>query len=90
MRMNLFFCTGRIISEINFKFILQGKRFSAAKYKMRLFDNIIIDVVAYDHTADYSYRKLEKGDFIFCEAFLSKGKVIIEYIELLKTKDEEK
>lgn len=88
--MNLYFCAGRIISEINFKFILQGKRFSAAKFKMKLFDNTIIDVVAYDYTADYSYRKLKKGDFIFCEAILSGGKVIIEYIELLKMKDEEK
>ena len=80
--MNLFFCTGRIISEIDFKFILKGKRFSAAKFKMQLFNKTIIDVIAYDDTADYSYRKLSKGDIIFCEAVLSRDKVIIEYIEL--------
>lgn len=85
--MNLYFCAGRIISEINFKFILQGKKFSAAKFKMELFDKTIIDVIAYDNTADYSYRKLKKDDYIFCEATLATDKIVLEYIELLKRKE---
>lgn len=78
--MNLYLCAGIIISEMKFKFILQGKRFSAIKFKIRLFDTTVIDVIVYDNIADYAYRKLRKGDFVCCEAELIGDKIIINNI----------
>lgn len=81
--MNKCFFGGKIESEINFKFIISGKKYSAVKFKLKLFDNTVLNVVGYNYVADYIYRKLKLGDIIFCEAVLGNNEVIINRVKLV-------
>lgn len=80
--MNLCFLCGKILSEIDFKFILTGKNYSIANFTLRLFDGTLLYVKVYDDVADYSYRKLNCGDVIFCEAIVMSTGVFVKYIEI--------
>lgn len=57
--MNKCFFIGKIIEKNEFKFILNKKmkHKSQIKCKMELSNNSVIDVIAYDRTADYILRK---------------------------------
>lgn len=57
--MNKCFFIGKIIEKNEFKFILNKKmkHKSQIKCKVELSNNSVIDVIAYDRTADYILRK---------------------------------
>ena len=58
---------GRIISEIEFKFIINSKNKSIVYFDMELLNKSIIRVKAYDEKADYIYRKLKVWQTIVIE-----------------------
>lgn len=62
--MNKCFFIGKIIEKGNFKFILNKniRHKSQIQCKLVLSNNSIIDIIAYDRTADYILRK--KIDFV--------------------------
>ena len=58
--MNACIIAGKIISEIEFKFILNSKNKSIILFKMELLNKSIVKIKAYDEIAEYCYRKLSK------------------------------
>lgn len=69
--MNKCFLIGTIISDIKFSFTLNKKIVSMTIFYIKLLNQSIIKVYAFDDNADYCYRKLEKDMSVFIE-----GKII--------------
>ena len=57
--MNLVFIYGEIIEEIKFDFMINNKHVSIARFKMKLKNKSIIEVIGYDEIADLCYQKLK-------------------------------
>ena len=69
--MNLCFFSGNIITNPIFKFIIskeksfkQCNHISICMFELKLANETIIKVKAYDELADFCYRNLRKGNFI--------------------------
>ena len=80
--MNLCFLTGKIISKIEFKFILNSKDISIAIFEIELKNKSIVKIKAYNELADYCYRELIKSDYIsIVGKICTKGEIeMFEYI----------
>ena len=82
--MNLCFLFGKIISEINFKFVLNSKNISIVYFKIELNNKSIVEVKAHNELADYCYSKLKKNDIIAIQGYLSTDmEIIIQEIRIL-------
>lgn len=80
--MNQVFILGKIISDIEFKFIIKNKNKAIAIFKVKLLDNTIVTVEAYNEKADYCYSKLNKNDTIYIQGYInSKMQIIVKDIE---------
>lgn len=80
--MNLCFITGKIISDIIFKFVLNSNNISISYFNLMLLNDSIINVKAYNELADYCYAKLKKEDIISFSGYInSDSEIIIEEIE---------
>ena len=55
--MNLCFVIGKIISDIEFKFIINSKNVSVTIFEMQLSNNSIITVKGYNEIADWCCQK---------------------------------
>ena len=77
--MNVVFVSGKIISKIEFKFIINSKNISIATFFMQ-FGNNIIKVIAYDEIADYIYKKFKIKDNVCIFGKLKKN--ILEIVEM--------
>ena len=75
--MNLCFLIGEIISEIEFKFILNNKNISIAIFEIQLNNQSHIKVKAYNEIADKCYQKLIKKDKIMIQGELNTNMEII-------------
>ena len=75
--MNICFLIGKIISEIEFKFIIQGKNTAIAIFQIELENKSIITVKAYNEIADYCYKDLKNNDTIMIQGRLEKEKIEI-------------
>ena len=83
--MNLCILLGKIVSEIEFKFIIKSKDKSIVYFDMELLNKIIIRIKAYNGVADYIYRKLKKGQVVVVEGKIrNDGSVECEYIFMLQ------
>ena len=79
--MNLCILLGKIVSEIEFKFIIKSKNKSIVYFDMELLNKTIIRIKAYNGVADYIYRKLKKGQVVALEGKIrNDGNVECEYI----------
>ena len=79
--MNLCILMGKIISEIEFRFIINSKNKSIVEFEIKTLDNNIVKIYSYNDIADYCYRKLSKNDSILIEGIISQnGKVEIKQI----------
>ena len=65
--MNKVFLIGKIITEIEFKFIINSKNISIAKFRIETLDKQTIPIKTYDEIADYIYSKFNKNDWINIE-----------------------
>ncbi len=79
--MNICFFMGKVISDIDYKFILNGKNDAIAFFTIKLLNNSIINAIAYNQKADYCYRTVKIGSDVIIEGNLnSKLNVIITSI----------
>ena len=78
--MNEVFLTGKIISNVEFKFIINSKNISIAMFNIETNDRQVIKIKAYNELADYCYSKLEKSKRLFIYGKISKDKVIVKEI----------
>ncbi|MCI8616884.1 MAG: hypothetical protein HFJ60_01245 [Clostridia bacterium] len=80
--MNIIIILGKIISDIEFKFIIKNKNKSISIFELELTNNSIVTVKAYNILADYCYSELNKEDIILIEGQLnSKLEIISKTIE---------
>lgn len=81
--MNIGFFIGKIITEINFDFILNSKNISIARFDIELLNGSIIKVKGYNEIADYCYRNLKQGINIQLQGYINnKYEIILEDIEI--------
>ena len=83
IKMNICFLIGRIVSEIQFEFILNSKRNSIAIFKLKLRNESIIEVQAYNELADYCYRKLKIEDRVLVYGSIKNNIVSAEEISII-------
>ena len=61
--MNICFFIGKIISEIEYRFIVDNKKYySISIFQIELNNKSIITVKGYNEIADFCYRKLNRYD----------------------------
>ena len=83
--MNLCILLGRIITEIDFKFIITGKNVSIAIFKLKVNKNCTIIVKAYNNLADYCYKNLKRNSIIMIYGRLnSKMETIVNDIKKIR------
>ena len=76
--MNRVFLVGEIITDIEFKFIINSKNISAAIFKIKTpKDNQIIPTKCYNEQADYFYSRHKNGDSVILEGRLENNTVIV-------------
>ena len=81
--MNKVFLIGKIITEIEFKFIINSKNISIAKFSIETLDKQTIPIKTYDEIADYIYSKFNKNDWINIEGKIEiDGVTITNYIRI--------
>ena len=86
--MNLCFFSGKIINDINFKFIINSKKISIAYFNLQLNNKSIIKIIGYNEMADYCYSKLRKNKFINIQGYLNnKFEVISQCINYHKSNE---
>ena len=77
--MNKIYLIGEIVTDINFKFIINSKNISVAIFKIKTIrDNQIIPIKSYNEMADYFYSKHKKGDIVMLEGSLENDAVVIK------------
>ena len=81
--MNICFLIGKIISNIDFKFILNSKKYySISIFQIELNNKSIITVKGYNKIADICYSRLRENNIILIQGYLnSKVEVNIEEIK---------
>lgn len=78
--MNIVFIFGKIVSNIEFKFMINNKHISVVKFNVQLSNKSIIKVIAYDDMADKCYSELEKEDNISIIGNLLTQEILIKNI----------
>ena len=83
--MNTCFLVGKIKSDIDFKFIVNNKKYySISIFQIELNNKSIITVKGYNEIADFCYRRLLENDYINLYGEInSKGEIEILEIYLL-------
>ena len=82
--MNICFLIGKIVSEIDFRFILNIKNkenISISKFDLEIEENTILKVSAYDNIADYCYRDFDENDVVLIQGVLDTNEIGINSIE---------
>lgn len=75
---------GKIISDIEFKFIIKSKNISVIMFEIELSNKSIIKVKGYNEIADFCYQKLVKNDIVIIYGNLNNNmEVVINQIEYL-------
>lgn len=70
--MNEVFIIGKIKSKIEFKFIINSKKyFSKAKFKIETLDNQEITIIGHNNMADYALKYLKRNDKVFINGRLN-------------------
>lgn len=81
--MNLIFVQGKVVSNVEFDFIINSKNLSIARFDIELSNKSIVKCRAYDEVADFCYSKLKNTDNIFIEGEVTNMNIEIKYILLL-------
>ena len=83
--MNEVFLIGKIVTEIEFKFIINSKHISIVLFEIELLNKSVVRVKAYDEMADFVYSKLKKDHTIFVNGKIeTKGRINCLYVKSIK------
>ena len=87
--MNICFFIGKIISEIEYKFIVDNKKYySISIFQIELNNKSIITVKGYNEIADFCYRKLNRYDNISIKGNIkninNEFEIMIEELDKIK------
>ena len=82
--MNEVFLIGKIISDIEFKFIINSKNKAIACFEIETNDKQIVRIQAYNQLADFVYSKLNKRKTKLTLIYWDKSKVLFEHEQSLR------
>lgn len=82
--MNEVFLTGKIISNIEFKFIINSKNKAIACFEIETNDKQIVRIQAYNQLADFVYSKLNTNDKVFINGYIEANVVKEKCINVWK------
>ncbi|MEI3360288.1 MAG: single-stranded DNA-binding protein [Clostridia bacterium] len=80
--MNEVFLIGKIISNIEFKFIINSKNKAIACFEIKTADKQIVRVQAYNKLADFVYSKLNSNDKVFINGYIETNVVKAKCINI--------
>lgn len=83
--MNECFLIGKIINDIDFKFIINSKKYySISIFQIELNNKSIITVKGYNEIADFCYKSLIKNNYIALYGELDgKMEIVLRNVELI-------
>ena len=80
--MNICFLYGKIISDVDFKFIMNNKnKTSISVYKIQLNNKSIVTVKGYNEIADWCYRNLMLENYCIIEGYID-SKIEVEMTKI--------
>ena len=82
--MNGVFLIGKIISDIEFKFIINLKNKAIACFEIKTADKQIVRIQAYNQLADFTYSKLNENDKVFINGYIEANVVKVKCINVWK------
>ena len=82
--MNGVFLIGKIISDIEFKFIINLKNKAIACFEIKTADKQIVRVQTYNKTADFAYSKLNTNDKVFINGYIEDNVVKVKCVNIWK------
>ena len=80
--MNEVFLIGKIISDIEFKFIINSKNKAIACFVIKTADKQIVRVQTYNKTADFAYSKLNTNDKVFINGYIEANMVKVKFLNI--------
>ena len=80
--MNEVFLIGKIISDIEFKFIINSKNKAIACFEIKTADKQIVRIQAYNQLADFTYSKLNENDKVFINGYIETNVVKAKCINI--------
>ena len=88
--MNICFIIGKIISKIEFDFVIgdnksfKNKKVSVVRFKLKLLDENVLNIIGYNNIADFCYQRLKIGENILIQGFINNsGEIEIKNIILI-------
>ena len=80
--MNEVFLIGKIISDIEFKFIINSKNKAIACFEIKTADKQIVRIQAYNQLADFAYSKLNTNDKVFINGYIEANMVKVKFLNI--------
>ena len=80
--MNEVFLIGKIISDIEFKFIINSKNKAIACFEIKTADKQIVRIQAYNQLADFTYSKLNENDKVFINGYIEANMVKVKFLNI--------
>ena len=88
--MNICFLIGEIISDVEFDFVInnnkgfKNEKISVVRFKLKLLDENVVNIIGYNNIAEFCYQKLNMGNYIFIEGYINTfGVVEIKNIKII-------
>ena len=63
--MNEVFLIGKVIEDIEYKFMIKKQKNAKAKIELKLIDETKVEVVAYNEQADYTLQNIKMEMYMF-------------------------
>src|SRR5574344_2101253 len=82
VKMNYCYVIARIISDIDYKFMIEKKKYAKGEMQIELTKKSIIKAVAYNLTADYVLRNLKQAMEIPIQGKVHNNEIEIKSIEI--------
>ena len=80
--MNEVFLIGKIISDIEFKFIINSKNKAIACFEIETADKQMVIIQVYNQLADFTYSKLNENDKVFINGYIEDNLVKVKCINI--------
>ena len=80
--MNEVFLIRKLISDIEFKFIINSKNKAIACFEIETADNQIVKIQAYNQFADFAYSKLNTNDKVFINGYIEDNLIKVKCIKI--------
>lgn len=84
--MNEVFLIGKVIEDIEYKFMIKKQKNAKAKIELKLIDETKVEVVEYNEQADYTLQNIKIRNNVFVYGKLQNNEIVIN--KIIKIDDE--